>query len=117
MNYLQLPLMIGYKANLGSGFSIKPEVGGYFAVGVGGNSFVTGMDNFDQPYEARVNTFSHSDSYDGVAPFRPCHRADGGLSFALNVNYHHFTIKAEYDLGLTSATIYGSGKQRPYQYH
>ena len=58
MDYLQIPLMVGYKAEAGSGLSIKPEVGGYFAVGVGGDSFVTGRDNFNQPYEARVSTFS-----------------------------------------------------------
>ena len=112
MNYLQIPLMAGYKFDLGKYFSIKPEVGGYFAVGLSGHSFVTGLDSFNQPYEARVNTFSHSDSYNGVAPFRPCNRADGGLSFALNLNYRHFTLKAEYDLGLATATYYGNGKQR-----
>ncbi len=112
MNYLQIPLMAGYKDNLGSGFSIKPELGGYFAVGINGDSFVTGLDNFDQPYEARVNTFSINESRNGVAPFRPCNRVDGGLAFALNVNYRHFTLKAEYDLGLATTTYYGNGKQR-----
>ncbi len=114
MNYLQIPLMIGYKANLGSGCSIKPEVGGYFAVGLNGDSFITGIDNFDQPYEARVNTFSTTESRNGVAPFRPCNRSDGGLVFALNVNYRHFTLKAEYDLGLATTTYYGNGKQRTF---
>ncbi len=112
MDYLQSPLMIGYKVNLGNGFSLKPEVGGYFAVGVNGDSFVTGINNFNQPYEARVNTFSTTESSDGVAPFRPTHRADAGLDFTLNFNYRHFTLKAEYDLGLASATVYGNGKQR-----
>lgn len=112
MNYLQIPLMAGYKFDLGKHFSIKPEVGGYFAVGINGDSFVTGVDNYNQPYEARVNTFSHTDSMNGVAPFRPCNRADGGLAFALNLNYRHFTLKAEYDLGLATATYYGNGKQR-----
>ncbi len=114
MNYLQIPLMVGYEANLGSGFSIKPEVGGYFAVGLNGDSFVTGIDNFNQPYEARVNTFSTTESRNGVAPFRPCNRIDGGLAFALNVNYRHFTLKAEYDLGLATTTYYGNGKQRTF---
>lgn len=112
MNYLQIPLMAGYKFNLGKNFSIKPEAGAYFAVGINGDSFVTGTDSFNQPYEARVNTFSTTESTYGVAPFRPCNRADGGLSFALNLNYRHFTLKAEYDLGLATATFYGSGKQR-----
>ena len=112
MNYLQIPLMAGYKFDLGKHFSVKPEVGGYFAVGINGDSFVTGVDNYNQPYEARVNTFSHTESREGVAPFRPCNRADGGLAFAINLNYRHFTLKAEYDLGLATATYYGNGKQR-----
>ena len=112
MDYLQIPLMAGYEFNIGKHFSIKPEVGGYFAVGINGDSFVTGVDSFNQPYEARVNTFSHTESSDGVAPFRPCNRADGGMAFALNLNYRHFTLKAEYDLGLATATYYGNGKQR-----
>ncbi|MDE6534874.1 MAG: PorT family protein [Muribaculaceae bacterium] len=112
MNYLQIPLMAGYKFNLAKDFSIKPEVGGYFAVGLNGHSFVTGLDSFNQPYEARVSTFSHTFITDGIAPYRPCDRADGGLAFALNLNYRHFTLKAEYDLGLATATYYGNGKQR-----
>lgn len=112
MNYLQIPLMAGYEFNLGNHFSIKPEVGAYFAVGINGDSFVTGTDNFNQPYEARVRTFSHTESTNGVAPYRPCARVDGGLAFALNLNYRHFTLKAEYDLGLATTTFYGSGKQR-----
>ncbi len=114
MNYLQIPLMIGYKVNLGSGFSIKPEVGGYFAVGLNGHSFISGINNYNQPYEARVETFSHNYANNGVAPYRPSKRADGGLAFALNVNYRHFTLKAEYDLGLATTTYYGNGKQRTF---
>ncbi len=112
MNYMQIPLRVGYKFDLGRHFCIKPQVGGYFAAGLNGHSFVRGLDNFDQPYEARVNTFTTTESRNGVAPFRPCNRIDGGLAFALNVNYRHFTLKAEYDLGLTTSTHYGNGKQR-----
>lgn len=112
MNYLQIPLMAGYKFDLGKHFSIKPEAGGYFAVGINGDSLVSGWDNFNQPYEARVNTFSTTHSTNGVAPYRPSNRVDGGFAFALNANYRHFTIKAEYDLGLATTTYYGNGKQR-----
>ncbi len=114
MNYLQIPLMIGYKFEAGNGLSIKPQAGGYFAVGINGDSFVTGLNNFNQPYEARVNTFSATDSNFGAAPFRPTHRADAGLSFALNLNYRHVTLKAAYDLGLVTSTVYGNGRQRTF---
>ena len=110
MNYLQIPLMVGYKFGLGSKFSVKPEVGAYYAVGVGGHTFVSGTDSFGQPYEKRVSTFSGAE---GV-PYRPCNRNDGGLAFALNLSYSHFTVKAEYDLGLATASYYGDGKQRTF---
>ena len=114
MNYLQLPLMAGYKIPLGNRFSIKPAVGGYFAVGMDGDSFITGWDNYNQPYEARVRTFATTPSTDGVAPYRPSNRVDAGVTFALNINYRHFTVKAEYDLGLVTSTYYGNGKQRTF---
>ncbi len=41
MDYIQIPLMVGYKLKLGNGFSLKPEAGGYFSLGIGGNSFYT----------------------------------------------------------------------------
>lgn len=112
MDYLQLPVtFLGYNFKFGS-FSIKPAVGAYVAVGVNGDSFVTGHDSFNQPYTARVCTFSGESSSPNRSSYRPCDRVDGGLTFALNVAYKHFGIKAEYDLGLVNSTHYGNGKQR-----
>lgn len=108
MDYLQIPVMAGYRFNLGNDFSLKPELGAYFAVGINGDSFVTGIDSFNQPYEKRVRTFSGAN---GV-PYRPCNRADGGLSFAINANWQHIGIKVEYELGVATASYYGNGKQR-----
>lgn len=108
MDYLQIPLMIGYNFDLGHNFSIKPSVGGYYAIGVGGDSFVDGVDPFNQLYTKRVSTFSGNDG----TPYRPCNRNDGGLAFALNIGYRNFSVKAEYDLGLATTSYYGNGKQR-----
>lgn len=110
MDYLQLPVMIGYKFNIGNHFSIKPFVGGYYAVGVGGYALIDGVDAFNQPYTERTSTFSGTDG----TVYRPCNRNDGGLAFALNIGYRNFSIKAEYDLGLATATYYGNGKQRTF---
>lgn len=110
IDYLQLPVMIGYKFNIGNHFSIKPSVGGYYAVGVGGYALIDGVDAFNQPYTERTSTFSGTN---GTA-YRPCNRNDGGLAFALNIGYRNFSIKAEYDLGLATATHYGNGKQRTF---
>ena len=110
MDYLQLPVMIGYKFNIGNHFSIKPSIGGYYAVGVGGYALFDGIDAFNQPYTERTSTFSGTDS----AAYRPCNRNDGGVALALNIGYRNFAIKAEYDLGLATATHYGNGKQRTF---
>lgn len=108
MDYLQIPVMVGYKFNLSNEISLKPELGGYFAVGINGDSFVTGVDSFNQPYEKRVRTFSGAN---GV-PYRPYNRVDGGLSFAINAKWHHIGVKVEYDLGIATSSFYGNGKQR-----
>ncbi len=110
MDYLQIPVTVGYKFTPYRDFTIKPAVGGYYAVGVKGDSFITGLDPFNQPYEARVSTFSGAN---GV-PYRPCDRNDAGLTFALDLTYRHVSLKAEYDLGFVTATCYGNGKQRSF---
>lgn len=108
MSYLQIPLMAGYRVSLGRGISLRPMAGGYFAVGMGGHSFVTGTDAFGQPFTARVSTFGGSD---GV-PYRPCNRVDAGLSLAVSATYRHISLKGGYDLGLANTSYYGNGKQR-----
>lgn len=106
MDYLQIPLMIGYKFNLHQNFTIIPEAGIYYAVGLQGDTYITDIDSFEQPYEARVSTFS-----DGYGkPYRPCNRNDVGLSVSVNISYKHVGIKLGYDMGLTTATYYGNGK-------
>lgn len=110
MDYLQLPVVIGYKFNIGNHFSIKPSVGGYYAVGIGGYALIDGVDAFNQPYTERTSTFSGTNG----TVYRPCNRNDGGLALALNIGYRNFSIKAEYDLGLATVTYYGNGKQRTF---
>ena len=38
LNYLEIPAVLKYKYEVDDHFSIQPQVGGYFAVGVGGKS-------------------------------------------------------------------------------
>lgn len=83
-------------------------IGLYYAVGVAGHSFVTGIDPYGQPYEARTSTFSGHLR----PPYRPCNRSDWGLSAALELAYRHVGLKVDYDYALTNATYYGNGKHR-----
>lgn len=112
MDYLQIPLMVGYKFKFGDGFSIKPEAGGYFSLGIGGDSFYTKLDNNNKLFDTRVKTFKSTMLPNRYVQYWGCNRSDAGLSAALNVNCRHFTLKAEYDLGLANTTYYGNGKQR-----
>ncbi len=109
MDYIRIPLSIGYKFNIKE-FSTCPEFGPYYAIGINGDSFISGSDDFGQPYESRVSTFSNGYG----KPYRPCNRNDFGLSFALNTIYRHIGIKVGYDLGLTNTSYYGNGKQRSF---
>lgn len=110
MDYLQIPLMIGYRFDLTPKISIKPEIGVYYAIGLQGDGYISGIDAFGQPYEARVSTFS-----DGYGkPYRPCNRNDAGTTFAAHFSYSHIGIKIGYDLALTNATYYGNGKHRTF---
>lgn len=108
MDYIQIPLNAGYKFSFNHGFSVKPQIGLYYAVGVAGHSFVTGIDPYGQPYEARTSTFSGHLR----PPYRPCNRSDWGLSAALELAYRHVGLKVDYDYALTNATYYGNGKHR-----
>lgn len=110
MDYLQIPIMAGYRFNLGSRFSIKPQIGAYYAVGIGGDSFITGWDTFGQPFEKRTSTFGGTSSGD----YRPCNRNDGGLVFAADFAWKHIGLNIEYDLGLADVSHYGNGKQRTF---
>ena len=113
MDYLQIPITMGYKFYVGSAVSIRPHIGGYYAVGIAGDSFVTGTDAFGQPNEKRVRTFGTTDDNIGDS-FRPCNRNDAGLVFGAEFAWMHFGLNLEYDLGLVTASYYGNGKQRTF---
>jgi len=107
MDYLRVPITIGYKFKTKQ-FSICPVFGAYYAIGITGDSFISGTDDFGQPYESRISTFSNK--Y-GMS-YRPCNRNDVGLTYSISAGYRHFGLKVGYDMGLTTASYYGNGKQR-----
>ena len=110
MDYLRVPIMVGYRIRICSDFSVAAQAGAYWAVGVGGHSFVTGINSFGQPYHARVSTFSE----DSAIPYRPCNRSDLGIALCVNLKYRHIGIKVGYDLALTNFTLYGDSKHRTF---
>lgn len=85
LNYLEVPVVLKYKYNIDPHFSIQPQVGGYFAVGVGGK-----IKNFEER-EAQ-SSFNENN-------FR---RLDGGLRVGCGVAYDMFYCDLTYDIGLAN---------------
>lgn len=85
LNYLEIPVVLKYKYNVDNHFSIQPQLGGYFAAGVGGK-----IKNFEER-EAQ-NSFSEKN-------FR---RLDGGLRIGCGVQYDMFYCDLTYDIGLAN---------------
>ncbi len=85
LNYLEIPVVFKYKYNVDPHFSIQPQVGGYFATGVGGKI---------KNYQNRQAENSFSEDY-----FR---RLDGGIRIGCGVAYDLFYADLTYDIGLAN---------------
>lgn len=85
LNYLEIPAVLKYKYEVDDHFSIQPQVGGYFAVGVGGK-----IKNFAE----REAESSFKD-----ANFR---RLDGGIRIGCGIGYDMFYADLTYDIGLAN---------------
>lgn len=85
LNYLEIPAVLKYKYEVDDHFSIQPQVGGYFAVGVGGK-----IKNFAE----RKAESSFKD-----ANFR---RFDGGIRIGCGIGYDMFYADLTYDIGLAN---------------
>lgn len=109
MDYLNIPLLAGYKFHVGNAFSIMPQAGGYLNVGIGGYGFMSGTDPYEQPYTTRVDAFS-TYQYSSYAPFN---RIDAGILLAINLQYRKVRFKCAYGMGLNSIhSTYGSPNNR-----
>lgn len=85
LNYLQIPAVLKYKYDVDDHFSIQPQFGGYFAVGVGGK-----IKNFA---EREAQSSFRSDNF---------RRLDGGLRIGCGIGYDMFYADLTYDIGLVN---------------
>lgn len=100
--YLQIPLLIAARLNLGRNYSASLSAGPYVAYGIGGKTSGEMMNHYD--YDSshqegdskfRIDTFgSMLDGNMGNIPF------DAGLMFGVNIEYHRFIFGAELQLGM-----------------
>lgn len=107
MEYLSIPLLIGYEIKCGNCWSILPQVGGYLASGVGGQGIMSSIDG---------------DTEWGVDPFSQCiintppvykgqsvkfNKFDGGVNFSVAGKFKGIRLRLFYEMGLHKLTDYG----------
>lgn len=117
LQYLQLPVTLGYKIRVSKKWAIIPKVGMWAAVGVGGHSLVTGIETSGTRYQV------------GVLPFETDHytlsgqdyriggysRLDWGATVGVDVRYTRFAVRAACDFGLEDLNFeLGSPYSRSY---
>lgn len=88
LNYLEVPLLLKYSAQVAPGTAIEPFVGGYVGCGISGKV---------KDYGERA-AYSSFDSHSG-ANFK---RFDGGLRVGCGVAYEMVYAELGYDFGLTN---------------
>jgi len=88
LNYLEVPLVIKYRAFTTSGITIEPFLGGYLACGVGGKIKDYGV---REAYSSFGNDYSEA--------FK---RFDGGLRLGCGFSYDMLYLEAGYDIGLAN---------------
>ena len=85
LNYLEIPIVVKYKAYIDRGLDIEPFAGGYLACGVSGKA-----KNFNN----RVADESFSDDY--------FQRFDGGIRIGCGLEYQMLYAEMGYDFGLAN---------------
>ncbi|MDU1903490.1 MAG: porin family protein [Dysgonomonas sp.] len=97
MNYLQIPLMIGYKYRVADGTNIYIAAGTYFAYGIYGKGkySISSVNNSGAPV---IRTESKHDGFDDME----LKKFDFGLSGNIGVIYDRYSINVGYEHGLVN---------------
>lgn len=103
MDYLHLPVTVGYRIRLADGWALTPKVGAYMAVGLQAKGKVAASDPFGQPVLGTSDLFKDSQLRVDYPPFN---RFDGGLQFGLDLSFRKFRLGVGYQLGLAHTAIY-----------
>lgn len=97
--YLQLPVMVATRLNLGKDYHASLSFGPYIACGVGGKTsgeVEYGYDShYSEAYRFRIDTFG-SMAHNNMGN----KRFDAGVNIGLSFEYHKFIIGAEAQVGL-----------------
>ena len=103
-SYLQLPVQLLYKIDLGLGLALVPSAGIYVGYGLGGKvgyKAKASTSQLKQELEEEIALFDKSELFKPKSEGgKDLNRFDYGATFGLNVEYQKFTIGVGYDLGL-----------------
>lgn len=95
MNYLEIPIHVGYQYAINDDFSVFGEFGPYFAIGLFGKTKGEEMD-----YNDNWELVSNSVSYNTFDEFK---RFDFGLGLRFGVEFKQkYTLSIGYDFGLVN---------------
>ena len=109
IDYLNIPVSVGYKMNIKNKILFIPQIGWFFNIGVQGSGLLSGVDSYNQPYTMGIDIFSTSNTNQ----YRPFSRTDTGPIFCLNIQYKKVRLKCSYELGIKPIhSIYGNPKNR-----
>jgi hypothetical protein len=88
LNYLEVPLLLKYKAPVARDVSIEPFFGGFLACGVGGK-----IKDYDQRQAYDSFNSDYNDNFN---------RFDGGIKLGCGASFQMFYLEASYDIGLAN---------------
>ena len=97
--YIELPIMLAARLNLGKNYYASLGVGPYIAYGVGGKTYGESNDYSSSSYPSNAYHF-RLDTFGSMQKGNMGNkRFDAGLSFGLSLEYHRFVVGAEAQVG------------------
>lgn len=95
---LQIPITIGYKYELGSGFALDGRIGGFFSADLAGKS------------KTETNVLGYSTSTETkIKDMDGYHRCDGGILIGVGVWYQKINLDFVYQRGFADLTEHADG--------
>jgi len=100
-SYIQLPIAVLYKFNVGQDLYLYPSLGLYAGYGLNSKVKYEGKETYNgetEKWTEEYSLFKESDEWDEI----PANRFDMGLAAGLTLQYSKFTIGLGYEQGLTT---------------
>jgi len=120
MDYIQVPLMVGYKYNFSPSFSVALKTGLYVAYAFDGSGNLTGMDMDGRRFNAQMDIFSSNplEELGSSYPVKAFKRFDAGSLFSLDFGLFNdkLLLRFSFEKGWKNIASYDSEMQHNTQY-